>query len=100
MGNWASYLRDLFLRRFQCVLDRVGEREDLPPNTHKAAVVLAAVKDASRRFAVAPKTWPSLTAALPAGILCVQVGAEGWCRSNKRIGPGKVRFPVSVSRTL
>jgi len=47
--------------------------------------VLAAVKDASRRWW--PEGGPSLTAAARVGVSRVQVGAEGWCRSNKRIGP-------------
>src|SRR5215467_13408533 len=36
-----------------------------------------------------PKGGPSLTAAARAGISSVQVGTEGWCRSNKRMGPKK-----------
>jgi hypothetical protein len=48
--------------------------------------VLAAVKDAAREW---PEDGPSLTAAARAGISRVQVGTEGWCRSNKRMGPKK-----------
>src|SRR5262245_40821621 len=36
-----------------------------------------------------PKGGPSLTAAARAGISSVQVGTEGWGRSNKRMGPKK-----------
>ena len=32
-----------------------------------------------------PEDGPSLTAAVRDGPGCVQVGAEGWCRSNKRM---------------
>src|ERR1700719_822800 len=38
---------------------------------------------------------PSLTAAVRDGTGCAQVGAEGWCRSNKRMG-----LPDAASRTL
>src|SRR5712671_3269797 len=33
-----------------------------------------------------PEDGPSLTATVRAGTRRVRVGAEGWCRSNKRIG--------------
>src|ERR1700751_6164633 len=55
----------------------------VPRHDHHA-VVLAAVKDAAREW---PEDGPSLTAAARAGISRVQVGTEGWCRSNKRMGP-------------
>jgi hypothetical protein len=57
--------------------------------------VLAAVKDATRRWARWPEDGPSLTAAVRDGTGCAQVGAEGWCPSNKRIG-----LPNAASRTL
>src|SRR6266481_4070474 len=38
---------------------------------------------------------PSLTAAARDGTDCAQVGTEGWCRSNKRMG-----LPNTASRTL
>src|SRR5258707_8779367 len=42
-----------------------------------------------------PEDGPSLTAAARDGTDCVQVGTEGWCRSNKRMG-----LPNTASRTL
>src|SRR5258706_7098783 len=33
-----------------------------------------------------PEDGPSVTAAARDGTHCAQVGAEGWCRSNKRMG--------------
>jgi len=42
-----------------------------------------------------PEDGPSLTAAARDGTGCAQVGAEGWCRSNKRMG-----LPDATSRTL
>jgi hypothetical protein len=42
-----------------------------------------------------PEDGPSLTAAVLDGTGRAQVGAEGWCRSNKRMG-----LPDAASRTL
>src|SRR5229473_3148406 len=42
-----------------------------------------------------PEDGPSLTAAAHDGTDCAQVGTEGWCRSNKRMG-----LPNTASRTL
>src|SRR5258708_623848 len=42
-----------------------------------------------------PEDGPSLTAAARDGTDCAQVGTEGWCRSNKRMG-----LPNTASRTL
>ena len=42
-----------------------------------------------------PEDGPSLTAAVRDGTGCAQVGAEGWFRSNKRMG-----LPDTASRTL
>ena len=42
-----------------------------------------------------PEDGPSLTAAVRDGTGCAQVGTEGWCRSNKRMG-----LPDATSRTL
>src|SRR5258706_15925781 len=42
-----------------------------------------------------PEDGPSLTAAARDGTHCAQVGAEGWCRSNKRMG-----LPDTTSRTV
>src|SRR5260221_325601 len=42
-----------------------------------------------------PEDGPSLTAAVRDGTGCAQVGTEGWCRSNKRMG-----LPDAASRTL
>src|SRR5258708_4451902 len=42
-----------------------------------------------------PEDGPSLTAAARDGTDCVEVGTEGWCRSNKRMG-----LPNTASRTL
>ena len=42
-----------------------------------------------------PEDGPSLTAAVRDGTGRAQVGAEGWCRSNKRMG-----LPDAASRTL
>src|SRR6201997_1210973 len=69
------------------------------PDTIDHAVVLAAVKDAAREW---PEDGPSLTAAARAGIARVQVGTEGWCRSNKRMGPNttepqnRVKSPTRI----
>jgi hypothetical protein len=46
-----------------------------------------------------PEDGPSLTAAVRDGTGCVQVGAEGWCRSNKRMGQDDVvprHFPLPL----
>jgi hypothetical protein len=46
-----------------------------------------------------PEDVPSLTAAVRDGTGCVQVGAEGWCRSNKRMGQDDVvprNFPLPL----
>src|SRR6202521_2602903 len=42
-----------------------------------------------------PEDGPSLTAAARDGTDCAQVGTEGWCRSNKRMG-----LPDTASRTV
>src|SRR6202049_5168060 len=42
-----------------------------------------------------PEDGPSLTAAARGGSDCAQVGTEGWCRSNKRMG-----LPDTASRTV
>ena len=42
-----------------------------------------------------PEDGPSLTATARDGTGCAQVGAEGWCRSNKRMG-----LPAAASRTF
>jgi len=42
-----------------------------------------------------PEDGPSLTAAVRDGTGCAQVGTEGWCRSNKRMG-----LADATSRTL
>src|SRR5258707_14684347 len=50
-----------------------------------------------------PEDGPSLTAAVRDGTGCVQVGAEGWCRSNKRMRTrrrGAAELPASASGTL
>lgn len=48
--------------------------------------MLTSVKDAARREAMA-EDGPSLTAAVRDGLGLAQVGTEGWCRSNQRMGP-------------
>jgi hypothetical protein len=48
--------------------------------------VLAAVKDAARRLCGGREERPSLTATAHGGSERLQVGTEGWPRSNKRIG--------------
>ena len=48
--------------------------------------MLAAVKDASASLKRWPEDGPSLTAAVRGGAGYAQVGTEGWCRSNKRMG--------------
>jgi hypothetical protein len=65
------------------------------PEALKRAIVLAAVKDASRRCrGGGPEDGPSLTAAARDRTGSVQVGTEGWSpRSNKRMG-----LPGSASR--
>src|SRR5437868_12404225 len=49
-----------------------------------------------------PEGGPSLTAAARAGMSRVQVGTEGWCRSNKRIEPKQKTAPqngVKITHT-
>jgi hypothetical protein len=60
----------------------IGEFGKSVPDAPEHAVVLAAVKDAARD-----------------GTGCVQVGTEGWCRSNKRMGQDNVLpqdFPLPL----
>src|SRR5437868_13376745 len=48
-----------------------------------------------------PEGGPSLTATARAGMSRVQVGTEGWCRSNKRIGfPDIAPVPVKHHERL
>jgi hypothetical protein len=56
------------------------------PDRRNRATVLAAVKDATRRLCGGREERPSLTATAHGGSERVQVGTEGWPRSNKRIG--------------
>jgi len=65
------------------------------PDTTERATVLAAVKGRCAPLKRWPEDGPSLTAAARDGTDCAQVGTEGWCRSNKRMGP-----PNIASRTL
>ena len=74
----------------------IGEFRKSAPDATQHAVVLAAVKDAAREW---PEDGPSLTAAALDGTDRSQVGTEGWCRSNKRIGQDDVMpqdFPLPL----
>src|SRR6266478_5328808 len=62
-------------------------RLSVPPCSRPSRTLRAAEAVARRR--------PSLTAAARDGTDCVEVGTEGWCRSNKRMG-----LPNTASRTL
>jgi hypothetical protein len=55
------------------------------PNAIKHAVVARGRQGRCARRG-GPEDGPSLTASVRAGMRRVQVGAEGWCRSNKRMG--------------
>jgi hypothetical protein len=68
-------------------VDRFPTRPSVPPCSRPSRTLRAARAVARRR--------PSLTAAVRDGTGCAQVGTEGWCRSNKRMG-----LPDATSCTL
>ncbi len=73
--HFDGALRSLFDVLFGAGADRF-------PDATEDAVVLTAVKDATRRWRGGPKAGPSLTAAARAGRSRVQVGTEGYMQTN------------------
>jgi Aldehyde dehydrogenase family len=78
-----------------------------PPADRSPDTLVSCRRARSRQGRFAPLTrWPeggpSLTAAARAGKSRVQVGAEGWCRSNKRIGREKAgsRNQVKITHSI